>query len=105
MSEERPYQIKIEKQLIDVTEEVYLTYYRMNRYEKFVEEQDAIHGVLYYSGLDTEKMNGEDMLYDKDAKSVEELALDHYLFRKLNEGIKELNEQKRKWCIFCFLRI
>ena len=58
MSEEKPYQIKIEKQLIDVTVEVYLAYYRMKRYERFVEEQDVIHEILYYSGFDTEKMNG-----------------------------------------------
>ena len=43
MSEKKPYQIKIEKQLINVTEEVFLTYYRMNRYERFVEEQDVIY--------------------------------------------------------------
>lgn len=103
MSEEKPYQIKIEKQLIDVTEEVYLTYYRMKRYERFVEEQDVIHEVLYYSGFDTEKMNGEDMLYDKDAKSVEEIAVDHYIFRRLTEGIKELDETEQKIVELLFL--
>lgn len=103
MSEEKPYQIKIEKQLVDVTEEVYLTYYRMNRYERFVEEQDVIHEILYYNGFDTEKINGVDMLYDKDAKSVEEIAVDRYLFRKLNEGIKELNETEQKIVDLLFL--
>lgn len=44
--------------MIDVTVEVYLAYYRMKRYERFVEEQDVIHEILYYSGFDTEKMNG-----------------------------------------------
>lgn len=33
MPEKKTYQIKIEKQLLNVTEEVYLTYYRMKRYE------------------------------------------------------------------------
>lgn len=99
MSEKKPYQIKIEKQLINVTEEVYLTYYRMNRYERFVEAQDVIHEILYYSGFDTEKMSGEDMLYDKDAKSVEEIAVDHYIFRRLTEGIKELNEWRLKMIV------
>ena len=101
MSEKKPYQIKIEKQLINVTEEVYLTYYRMNRYERFVEEQDVMH--KYYSGLDTEKMNGEDMLYDKDAKSVEEIAIDHYIVRRLTEGIKELDETEQKIVELLFL--
>ena len=103
MSEKKPYQIKIEKQLINVTEEVYLTYYRMNRYERFVEEQDVMHKILYYSGLDTETMNGEDMLYDKDAKSVEEIAVDHYIFRRLTDGIKELNETEQKIVELLFL--
>lgn len=103
MSKKKPYQIKIEKQLINVTEEVYLTYYRMNRYERFVEEQDVMHKILYYSGLDTEKMNGEDMLYDKDAKSVEEIAIDHYIVRKLTEGIKELDETEQKIVELLFL--
>ena len=103
MSEEKPYQIKIEKQLIDVTEDVYLAYYRMKRYERFVEEQDVIHEILYYSGFDTEKMNGEDMLYDKDAKSVEEIAVDHYIFWRLTEGIKELDETEQKIVELLFL--
>lgn len=64
MSEKKPYQIKIEKQLFD-----------------------------------TEKMSGEDMLYDKDAKSVEEIAVDHYIFRRLTEGIKELNEWRLKMIV------
>ena len=98
MSEKKPYQIKIEKQLINVTEEVYLTYYRMNRYERFVEEQDVMHKILYYSGLDT-----EDMLYDKDAKSVEEIAIDHYIVRRLTEGIKELDETEQKIVELLFL--
>ena len=103
MSEEKPYQIKIEKQLIDVTEEVYLTYYRMKRFERFVEEQSVIHEIFYYSGFDTEEMNGEDVRYDKDAKSVEEIAVDRYLFTKSSEGIKELNEAEQTMATFLFL--
>ncbi len=29
---------------------------------------------------------GEDVRYDKDAKSVEEIVVDRYLFRKLSEA-------------------
>ena len=78
MSEKKPYQIKIEK-------------------------QDVIHEILYYSGFDREKMNGEDMLYDKYAKSVEEIAVDHYIFRRLTEGIKELDETEQKIVELLFL--
>ena len=41
MAEKKKYQIKIQGQLVPVTEEVYLTYYRMNRRELHLEEQDA----------------------------------------------------------------
>ena len=37
MAEKKKYQIKIQGQLVPVTEEVYLTYYRMNRRELHLE--------------------------------------------------------------------
>ena len=55
MAEKKEYQIKVQGQLVPVTEEVYLTYYRMKRRELHLEEKDAAHGVFYYSALDTEE--------------------------------------------------
>lgn len=102
MSEEKSYKIRLRHHLIDVTKEVYLTYYRMRRYERFVEEQDTLRGVLYYSGLDTETMNGEEMLCDEEARSVEDIALDFYINEKLSKGIESLNETEQNlvWLLF-----
>ena len=47
MAEKKEYRIKVQGQLVPVTEEVYLTYYRMKRRELHLEEKDTAHGVFY----------------------------------------------------------
>ena len=51
MAEKKEYLIKVQGQLIPVTEEVYLAYYRMKRRERHLEEKDIKHGVFYYLSL------------------------------------------------------
>lgn len=40
MAEKKKYQIKVQGQLVPVSKEVYLTYYRMRRHERHLEEKD-----------------------------------------------------------------
>ena len=76
MAEKKEYRIKVQGQLVPVSEEVYLTYYRMKRRELRLEEKDAAHGVFYYSALDTEETNGEDAIPDLLSPRVEETVVD-----------------------------
>ena len=64
MAEKKKYQIKIQGSS-SLSEEVYVTYYRMNRRELHLEEQDRKHGVFHYSALDTEDITGEDGIPDR----------------------------------------
>lgn len=59
------YKIKIEDQLVDVSEEVYKEYYRMDRRERYLVERDREHGVTFYHALDSEDMQGEELFPDE----------------------------------------
>ena len=48
MAEKKEYRVKVQGPLVSVSEEVYLTYYRMNRRERHQEEKDKAHGVFCY---------------------------------------------------------
>lgn len=45
MPEKRKYFIRIGKSLVEVTEDVYCTYYQMERHERYLIEKDQAHGV------------------------------------------------------------
>lgn len=64
MAEKKEYRIKVQGQLIPVSQDVYLTYYRMKRRELHLEEKDMAHGVFHYSALDTEETTGENGIPD-----------------------------------------
>mgnify|MGYP000260390419 CR=1 FL=1 len=61
MAEKKEYRIKVQGQLVPVSEEVYLTYHRMKRRETYLEERDTTNGVFYYSALDTEGTNSVEL--------------------------------------------
>ena len=46
MAKKKEYQIKILGQIVPVNKEVYLTYHRMKRREKYLEERDAVNVLL-----------------------------------------------------------
>ena len=55
MADKEKYFIPIEGKLIEVEEEVYVDYYRMNRRERYLEERDKDNGVFSYDALDGDK--------------------------------------------------
>jgi len=58
------YKIKINNQLVDVTEEVYYAYYRMANREKYLEKCDQKNGLMHYQALDFDGMVGEAIMED-----------------------------------------
>lgn len=87
--------IRVNDQLVEVTQEVYLTFYRMARRERFVVEKDRRAGVVLYSDLDTDELVGEDVLPDY-SHNVEEEAIANVMYRKLHDYLAHLPEQDRK---------
>ena len=96
MAENKKYQIRVQNELVPVTEEVYLTYYRMRRRELHLQEKDAKHGVFFYSSLDTEKTNGEDAIPDLISPRVEDKVVDQLMAERLHECIKQLSEKEQE---------
>ncbi|WP_313560045.1 RNA polymerase sigma factor [Ruminiclostridium cellobioparum] len=104
MAEKKKYQIKIQGQLVPVTEEVYLTYYRMNRRELHLEEQDRKHGVFHYSALDTKDTTGEDMIPDRISPPVEDVVTDKLLAEKLHQCLAQLTQEEQKLIFTLFFQ-
>ena len=50
MKEDKKYYIKLDdKQLVEVTNDIYTVYYQMRRRERYLEERDLKNGLIYYS--------------------------------------------------------
>lgn len=92
----RNYYIEVPGALVEVTEEVYLTYYRMRRRCSAVQEKDTYNGVTSYDALDTEDMLGVDNIPDSKSPSVEDLAMDNLLRKKLYRCLTQLPKSDQK---------
>ncbi|MBS4534389.1 sigma-70 family RNA polymerase sigma factor [Clostridium sp. D2Q-14] len=96
MVEKKEYRIKVRGQLVPVTEEVYLTYYRMKRRELHLEEKDAKHGVFHYNALDTDETNGEDAISDLTSPRVEDVVTDKLIAEKLHQCLAQLAKEEQE---------
>lgn len=99
---EKKYYIRIDKTLVEVTEEIYRVYHQMERHERYLTEKDITHKVWQYSNLDTEDILGEELIPDLQASNVEDLAMAHLLAEKLQRCVKMLSDvdQKLIYAIF-----
>ncbi|MDD3228984.1 MAG: sigma-70 family RNA polymerase sigma factor [Oscillospiraceae bacterium] len=104
MAEKKEYQIKVQGQLVPVSKEVYLTYYRMRRRELHLEEKDSAHGVFYYSALDTEETSGEDAIPDLTSPRVEDAAVDKLLAEKLHQCLAALTKEEQELIFLLFFQ-
>lgn len=104
MAEKKEYRIKVQGQLVPVTEEVYFTYHRMKRREIYLEERDTTNGVFYYSTLDTEGTNGEDVIPDLVSPRVEDAAVDKLLAEKLHQCLSQLAREEQELIFLLFFQ-
>lgn len=104
MAEKKEYQIKVQGQLVPVSEEVYLTYYRMKRRELHLEEKDAAHGVFYYSAMDTEETNGEDAIPDRTSPRLEDMVMDKLVAEKLHQCLAQLTKEEQELIFTLFFQ-
>lgn len=104
MAEKKGYRIKVQGQLVPVTEEVYLTYYRMKRRELHLEEKDSAHGVFYYSAMDTEETNGEDAIPDLTSPRVEDMVMDKLIAEKLHQCLSQLTKEEQELIFTLFFQ-
>ena len=104
MAKKEEYRIKVQGQLVPVTQEVYLTYYRMKRRELHLEEKDKTHGVFHYSALDTKETNGEDAIPDLVSPNLEDVVMDKLIAEKLRECIAQLTQEEQEVIYALFFR-
>lgn len=96
MAERKEYRIKVQGALVEVTREVYLAYYSVERHTRTLDEKDVRNGKVLYSALDTEETLGEEMIPDFGAARVEDVAIGNVLCEKLRQCLALLPEQERE---------
>lgn len=96
MKDRPAYRIKVQGVLIDVTKEIYLTYYRMARRAKHLNEKDELHGVVSYNELDTDGLLGQETMPDLNSESVEDMATHTLMYEKLHQCLKLLSKSEQE---------
>lgn len=90
----RRYYIKLKNDgLIEVSKEVYTTYYKMQREEKYQQERDLKNGLLHYDSWDSDRANGSDCIRDT-AASIEERVNEKLMLETLVEYIEQHDKHK-----------
>ena len=102
MAKKKEYQIKILGQIVPVNKEVYLTYHRMKRREKYLEERDAVNGVSYYSALDTAGTRGEDTIPDLVSPRVEDMVVAKIMIQRLYQCLAQLTNEEQELIFILF---
>lgn len=91
----KDFYIKIQGELINVSEEVYLTYYRMESRAHYLDRKDLIHGKVLYSNLDTEETLGEEGIPDLNSESVEDTVIRNIMADKLHQCLSRLSKEEQ----------
>jgi len=95
MADKEQYMIRVKGELVEVTPEVYYTYYRMKRQEEWQDQKKKDHNVMSYDALDTEDLVGLEAIPDTDSLGVEEILLEKDLKERLHRAMQELSQAER----------
>jgi RNA polymerase sigma factor (sigma-70 family) len=93
---EKKYYIRVPEALVEVTEEVYKAFWRMERHDKTLEEKDDRNHVFSYDALDTDDMLGAELIPDQSLSSMEDQVIAEIMAAKLRRCIALLPEEDQK---------
>lgn len=96
MADKEKYLIKIQGKLIEVSEDVYYAYFRMERQERWQEEKKMEHKVMSYDSLDDQEMLGIENVVDVTAPTLEEIAEAHELRDRVRHAVELLPKAERE---------
>lgn len=88
---------------VEVSEDVYLTYFRMERQARGVDEKDLYNCTARYDALDTDETTGRESIADVGTIPVEDIAIAHIMEEKLHTCLAALSKfeqvyiYKRYW--------
>ncbi|MFI3225894.1 MAG: sigma-70 family RNA polymerase sigma factor [Clostridia bacterium] len=99
MSEEKRYYLRIEKKLVEVSQDVYKLHYKTKRRTLYLEERDEANGVVSYHSQDmmnilSEDITGEETLHDPYAPTPEDSAIKHIMHENLHEALNRLTDDE-----------
>ena len=92
---EKRFVVRINGELIDVTEEVYKEYYSAARRERTQRERDARNRLVHYDAWDTGKSTGAEAIASPD-RLPEEIVVGEMSADKLRRCLERLNEGERE---------
>ena len=95
MADKEKYMIKIQGKLIEVSEDVYYAYFRMERQERTQEEKKQRNDVVSYDALDNGDTVGLDAMPDMMSPSMEEVAMANEIKERLHRAISLLPRGER----------
>ena len=96
MADKEKYMIKIQGDLIEVSEDVYYAYFRMERQERWQEEKKQAHDVLSYDAMDNEEIVGAEMIPDLASPSLEENVISREVKDRLHHAVEALPRGERE---------
>ena len=96
MADKEKYMIKIQGDRIEVSEDVYYAYFRMDRQERWQEEKKQEHDVLSYDALDNGETVGSENVADLTTPSMEEQAMSRELYERLHHAVDALPRAERE---------
>ena len=96
MAAKKEFYIRIKDELVEVTQEVYLTYYRGKRGEETQLEKICRNHVVSYDAFDTESALGAEMLIDTASDEPEDIVIARLMAEKLHDSISKLSEDERQ---------
>ncbi len=96
MADKEHYLVRVKGKLVEVTPEVYYTFYRMKRQEEWQEQKKKDHQVILCCDLDTEDMLAIENFTDKNAPSVEETVIANDMSARLHQALNMLPQGDRE---------
>ena len=102
MAAKKEFYIRIKDELVEVTQEVYLTYYRGKRGEETQLEKICRNHVVSYDAFDTESALGAEMLIDTASDEPEDIVIARLMSEKLHDSISKLSEDERQLIYMLF---
>lgn len=96
MADKEKYMIKIQGDLIEVSEDVYYAYFRMDRQERWQEEKKQDHDVVSYDALDNGETVGAEAIQDINSPGMEELVIANELKERLHNIVAALPKPERE---------
>ena len=96
MADDQKYFIRLHGKEIEVSEDVYYAYYRMERQERWQEEKKQEHDVVSYDALDNGETVGAEAVPDLTSPSMEEFAIAKDLNERLHHAVAALPKAERE---------